>query len=216
MQIAVFHKYKEPMGLRDKKTEDRILDAAREVFMKHGLYGARMQDIADTAGINKALLHYYFRNKQKLFDHVFEGALIRYFEQMQVFSDESLPVLERVLQFVDKLIDFLSDYPQMSMFIIKELAVHPEAFSEKVVRIKKGKGVSLISLLQAGMAEGTIRQTDSFLFLVNLHSLCAYPFLAASMFRVIQKRNKVEWADTGNAKLKASVREFVVFKLSIQ
>lgn len=204
------------MGLRDKNTEDRILDAAREVFMKHGLYGARMQDIADTAGINKALLHYYFRNKQKLFDHVFEGALSKYFEQMQVFSDASLPVLERVLLFVDKLIDFLSEYPQMSMFIIKELALHPEAFTEKVVRIKKGKGVSLIHLLQEGMKEGTIRQTDAFLFLMNLHSLCSYPFLADSMFRLIQKRNKLDWSDTGNEKLKTSVREFVVFKLSIQ
>ena len=63
------------MGLKDSTTEEKVLEAAKEVFMKYGLYGARMQDIADTAGINKALLHYYFRSKEKLFDAVFDGAL---------------------------------------------------------------------------------------------------------------------------------------------
>ena len=61
------------MGLKDSTTEEKILEAAKEVFMKYGLYGARMQDIADTAGINKALLHYYFRSKEKLFDAVWCG-----------------------------------------------------------------------------------------------------------------------------------------------
>jgi TetR/AcrR family transcriptional regulator len=53
------------------ETERKILQAAREVFQRKGLYGARMQEIADAAGINKALLHYYFRNKDKLFDAIF-------------------------------------------------------------------------------------------------------------------------------------------------
>ncbi|NBX80818.1 MAG: TetR/AcrR family transcriptional regulator, partial [Flavobacteriales bacterium] len=70
------------MKLKDSNTEVKIMEAAKVVFMKYGLYGARMQDIADTAGINKALLHYYFRNKEKLFDQVFDGALSKYFEQM--------------------------------------------------------------------------------------------------------------------------------------
>ena len=105
--------------LPEGKTEDRILEAAKTVFMKHGLYGARMQDIADTAGINKALLHYYFRSKEKLFDKVFEGALVKYFKQMDVFSDSSLPIKQRVFKYVDNIIDFYAEYPQMSMFIIK-------------------------------------------------------------------------------------------------
>ena len=71
------------MKLINSNTEEKILEAAKEVFMKYGLYGARMQDIADTAGINKALLHYYFRNKEKLFDQVFEGALDKYFSHMK-------------------------------------------------------------------------------------------------------------------------------------
>ena len=89
------------MQLKEKNTEEKILEAAKTAFMKHGLYGAKMQDIANEAGINKALLHYYFRNKEKLFDQVFEGALSKYFEQMLVFSDTSIPVLERLFKYVD-------------------------------------------------------------------------------------------------------------------
>ena len=58
------------MGLKEKCTEEKILEAAKNVFMKYGFYGAKMQDISNQAGINKALLHYYFRNKEKLFDQV--------------------------------------------------------------------------------------------------------------------------------------------------
>jgi AcrR family transcriptional regulator len=57
-----------------ENTEERILDAAKKVFMQKGSAGARMQDIADAAGINKALLHYYFRSKEKLFEVIFREA----------------------------------------------------------------------------------------------------------------------------------------------
>ena len=56
---------------KEKNTEDKIVSAAKKVFITKGMDGARMQEIADEAGINKALLHYYFRTKNKLFDKVF-------------------------------------------------------------------------------------------------------------------------------------------------
>ena len=126
--------------LKAQPTEDKILEAAKEVFMKYGLYGARMQDIADTAGINKALLHYYFRSKEKLFDKIFEGALVKYFQQMDVLSDSSLPIKQRVFKYIDNIIDFYAEYPQMSMFIIKEISINPEIFKEKVSVAKNKKG----------------------------------------------------------------------------
>ena len=64
------------MTEQDKKTEEKILDAAMEVFIQKGKAGARMQEIADEAGINKALLHYYYRSKDKLFESVF-GVVVK-------------------------------------------------------------------------------------------------------------------------------------------
>lgn len=193
-------------------TEEKILEAAKVVFMKYGLYGARMQDIADTAGMNKALVHYYFRNKEKLFDTVFEGALTKYFQQMEVFSETQIPLEERIYAYIDNIINFLSEYPQMSMFIIKEVSMNPELFHEKVKTLKKDKGSRLIALLQEGMAAGTVPVFDPFMFLMNLHSLCSYPFLASPLFRQIYKNNCNDgevWEDADNAKLNASVKQFV-------
>ena len=173
-----------------------------------------MQDIADTAGINKALLHYYFRSKEKLFDKVFEGALVKYFKQMDVFSDSSLPIKQRVFKYVDNIIDFYAEYPQMSMFIIKEISVNPELFKQKVNIAKKTKGTRLLEVLDEGIANGEIKKIDTAMFLINLQSLCSYPFLATPLFKHVLKVNHKDWNDFNSDKLKQSVKTFVESTLS--
>ena len=202
------------MKLTDVNTEERIIESPKTVFMKYGLYVARMQDIADTAGINKALLHYYFRNKEKLFDHVFDGALSKYFLQMEIFSDKSLPLIERINRYIDQMIDFLTEYPQMSIFIIKEISTNPELFHDKVHKIKNHKSTSLIAVLKESIELKEIPDIDPVIFLMNLHSLCAYPFVASPIFKVIIEKSKTTWSDPNNEKHKQSVKEFVAFKLS--
>jgi len=198
----------------DKSTEGRILEAAKEVFMKYGLYGARMQDIANTAGINKALLHYYFRNKERLFDRVFDNALEKYFEQMTIFGDTSLPIQDRIFIYIDNIIDFFSEYPMMTMFIVKEISSNPELLKTRIMEIKKDNNPKLFSVLQEGVKTGEIPPIDPVIFVVNLHSLCAYPFLASPLFKKMIDNNDPMWEDANNTKLKASVKEFVAFKLS--
>lgn len=202
------------MGEKDSNTESKILEAAKVVFMKYGLYGARMQDIADLAGINKALLHYYFRNKEKLFDAVFNGALEKYFDQMTVLGDTNLPLVERVCRYIDNIFLFFQEYPQMSMFIIKEISVEPELFREKVEHLKKGNGKLLIPALREAMDNGEIEQTDPLIFMINLHSLCAYPFLASPIFRVISEKSGEPYDVDVLSRVKQSVQEFVTYKLN--
>jgi TetR/AcrR family transcriptional regulator len=200
--------------LIDSSTEEKILEAAKTVFMKYGLYGARMQDIADTAGINKALLHYYFRNKEKLFDKVFEGALHKYFLQMDVFGDTSLPIKERIFKYVDNIVTFFSEYPQMTTFIIKEISINPELFKEKVQAIKKIKAIRLIQALEEEMAEGKIKNIDPVIFMFNLQSLCSYPFIAAPLFKHALKAHGKDFEKDFNIeKLKQSIKKFVELTL---
>lgn len=199
------------MGLKDSTTEEKILEAAKEVFMKYGLYGARMQDIANTAGINKALLHYYFRSKERLFDSVFDKALEKYFAQMTVIGDKSLPLKERLMQYVDNIFTFFSEYPQMSMFIIKEISINPQMFHEKVKTLKHPKSL-LIPILQEAIEKKEIPPIDPVMFMVNLHSLCAYPFLASPLYKVILKKNGYDWDDDSQNRIKESVKEFISFK----
>lgn len=196
--------------LKDNSTEEKILEAAKEIFMKYGLYGARMQDIADTAGINKALLHYYFRNKEKLFDKIFENALFRFFEQSQVFENNDLPVKERIFQYVSNVIDFYAEYPQMSMFILKEIGNNPELFKQKVMAAKKNKSLKLIPTLEDAIKKGEIRKIDTAMFMINLQSLCSFPFLASPMFKYSLKSYGKDWnLDFSTDKLKKTVYTFV-------
>jgi AcrR family transcriptional regulator len=202
------------MKLKDQNTESTILEAARFIFMEKGLYGARMQDIANKAGINKALLHYYFRNKERLFDEVFGGALSRYFKNMDIISDESISIKERILTYSDRFIKFLSDYPQMSIFLIKEISSNEELFHAKVKGLKKNEKQSILNVLIEGIQSGEIPDQDPVIFLMNLQSLCAYPFVASPIFNAICQNSGIQWTDEQHAKLLDSVHEFIHFKLS--
>lgn len=202
------------MGEKDGNTEAKILEAAKVVFMQHGLYGARMQDIADVAGINKALLHYYFRNKEKLFDAVFNGALEKYFNQMTILGDTNLPLVERLCRYIDNIFDFFQEYPQMSMFIIKEISVNPELFREKVEHMKKRSGKLLMPTLREAMENNEIETVDPLIFMINLHSLCAYPFLATPIFKAISEKSGVTYDTDVLIRVKQSVQEFVTYKLT--
>src|SRR6476469_2105507 len=87
----------------DATAEQRILAAAKKIFLSKGLDGARMQDIADEAGINKALLHYYFRSKDKLFEQIF-------MEVASAFLPRIFAILESEATLFDKIEKFCSEY----------------------------------------------------------------------------------------------------------
>jgi AcrR family transcriptional regulator len=192
-------------------TEAKILEAAKKVFMEQGLYGARMQDIANKAGINKALLHYYFRSKERLFDEVFGGALTKYFQNMEVLNDASLSVIDRVVVFSEKFIDFLSEYPQMSLFLLKEMSANEALFREKVKGLKSQNQQGIIQILSEAQLSSKV---DPILFMMQLHSMCAYPFLAAPVFKVIIEKSGQEWSDPQFLKLKSAVKQFIIQQLS--
>ena len=83
----------------DKNTEQKILESARNIFHKKGLSGSRMQEIADKAGINKAMLHYYYSSKDKLFDAVFQEAIKRIFPEISKLLNEEMPLFEKIIYF---------------------------------------------------------------------------------------------------------------------
>lgn len=121
------------VNTRDQSTEEKILLAARKVFLNKGMDGARMQDIADEAGINKALLHYYFRSKDKLFEHIFlevaSSMLPRIFTIFQ--SDD--PLFVKIEKFCETYISQEIKTPYVPIFILNEVNRQPQAFLKKVL-----------------------------------------------------------------------------------
>ena len=118
------------MSENDKLTEEKIFEAATDVFVEKGLDGARMQDIADHAEINKALLHYYFRTKDKLFNAVFEMIAKKIFKKFAPVFDDNLTLEEKIRFFFREHISFLQANPRLPGFLLNEVNRNP-------ARIKK-------------------------------------------------------------------------------
>lgn len=118
------------MTLNDKQTEEKIFEAATDIFLKKGMDGARMQDIADHAGINKSLLHYYFRTKDRLFNAVFEMIAKKMLQKFAPIFNERLSLEEKIRFFFKEHITFLQENPALPGFIIHEINRNP-------ARIKK-------------------------------------------------------------------------------
>jgi len=85
---------------KDATTEEKIVEAARTIFIKKGLSGARMQEIADEAGINKAMLHYYFRSKDMLFEMIFRQSAQKLFAKLNIIFDSDMSLFEKIEKFV--------------------------------------------------------------------------------------------------------------------
>src|SRR5688572_20740948 len=123
-----------PAGLppHDGATEQRILDAAHAVFMRTGTAGARMQEIAREAGVNSALLHYYFRSKDRLAEAVFHRAAAQLFPAVVGVLASERSLAEKIRAIVEIELDRLSRTPYLPAYIISELAHHPGRITQLV------------------------------------------------------------------------------------
>src|SRR6267378_6036022 len=115
-----------PAVPRDRDTERRILDAAHVVFVRRGTAGARMQEIAAEAGVNQALLHYYFRSKDRLSQAAFERAASQFMPTViQVLASDA-ELEAKVTRIIELELDHLARAPYLPGYIISEVTHHPE------------------------------------------------------------------------------------------
>lgn len=98
---------------QERNTEELIIEAAKKIFVKRGLAGARMQDIADEAGINKAMLHYYYRNKEKLFEIVFNEAFSKVIGRLGNILNQPMPLEEKIRTLVEHYITNIAETPYL-------------------------------------------------------------------------------------------------------
>lgn len=176
----------------DRETELKILDAARNVFVRRGTAGARMAEIALEAGVNQALLHYYFRSKERLASAVFEQIAARIFPALAQILGADLPLDDKIDRLVAMYLDNLSRNPFLPGYLLSELHHHPERVPELIGRaMGAAPGGVMPPLLEKlrvqideRVAAGTMRPIAPEQFAVNLISLCIFPFAARPMLRV--------------------------------
>ena len=165
---------------------EKILSAARDVFTQKGYAGTSMREIAEKAGVNKGLLHYYQWNKRKLFQSVFEEAFAKFSIRANEIFDAELPLLEKIETFVDHYLNLLMTNPHLPAFVLSELNQHPQEFVGKILRSKERPDPTpLMVQLQLAAQAGKIREVNPFHFFLNLMSMCVFPFIARPMMQAI-------------------------------
>lgn len=169
---------------KDKKTEDRILEAATRIFMTRGMAGARMQDIADQAGINKALLHYYFSNKEKLFEVIFIREAQKFFPKIKMIFEADLPLMEKFERFADEYITEMLENPYLPWFVMNEINQNPDKFLYKVWgKNNLPRPEKFLEQIEAEVKKGRIKRISPLQLFLNLLSMCIFPFVAKPMLQ---------------------------------
>ena len=175
--------------MKDEKTEDHILSAAEKVFQRKGMDGARMQEIANEAGINKAMLHYYYRSKRFLFEAVFNQAFSLIAPEINRVVNEEIPLFEKIRKFTYSYIDFIQKHPYLPNFIIQEL----NRDSDFINVLQSRKGFPDFRNFQAQVEQevrdGKIRPIKAEQLFIHLLSLNIFPFLAAPLLKGFLKIN---------------------------
>ena len=201
--------------IKKDNTEEKILAAARNVFIHKGMDGARMQEIADEAGINKALLHYYFRSKQKLFEAIFKSVFGKIMPNVMLMVNSDKPVEEKLGAFVENYIAILMTNPFLPTFILKEIHRDPEFLAGMI----KESGINpqqIIAMFKQEMDNGTIRKMDPRDLIINIISLSVFPIagkpLLSEMFFEKDKTNYDEFIQ----KRKVTIKEFILHSILIK
>lgn len=177
---------------KNDTTEEKILAAARKVFTTRGMSGARMQDIADEAGINKAMLHYYFRDKDKLFEVIFLEEANKFFPRINFIFESEAPLFEKIELFVNAYIDEMVKNPYLPWFIMNEVNRDAEQFFAKVWNMtKQPRPLKFLEQMEKEVKKGTIKRVHPLHLLLNILSMTIFPFIARPMIvKNLQVSNK--------------------------
>jgi AcrR family transcriptional regulator len=178
--------------VKEASTEKRILDAARRVFIRKGMAGARMQEVADEAGINKALLHYYFRDKQRLFEGVFKGGAEQQFGCIWGALKDRTDLFDAITAFVSAFIDRMVEDPLLPLFIAQEMNRDPEGLRAFIDRGHMSRQ-HFVRLVEEARVRGAIIDVDARDLLVNMMALSAHPFIARPMILHIHGMNEAAY-----------------------
>jgi AcrR family transcriptional regulator len=179
----------------DLETRERILDAAHAVFTRKGTAASRTQEIAAEAGVNKALVHYYFGTKAALADAIFARALGNIMPRIfGILADPERTIAEKVPAIAREQIEFHSARPYLAGYLISELHAQPERIARLMSR--QGGRVPLDVIrrqLREGARAGKIRPISAEQFVANLMGLLIFPFAIRPALRELLSLDDSRW-----------------------
>lgn len=164
------------------EVKDRILKEAQNLFIKNGFKGTSIRDIAKASETNVAMVNYYFQSKYNLFEIIFEDALDVLTQRIFSTVTSDLPFFELIETWIHTYYEILFEYPQIAAFILNEVSLNPEGLTHRIKNRNPYKIFDMVAMRIAEEAEkGTIRETPPADFLLNILSLCMYPFMFGNL-----------------------------------
>lgn len=197
---------------KDSTTEEKILAAAKKVFISNGMAGARMQDIADEAGINKALLHYYFKNKEQLFEKIFFEVSQRFWPHLNSIIESDQPLFDKIEAFCVAYIDKVIQNPYLPLFVIYEMNQRPAQFIKKMFQGNLPNPAKLMEQIEQEVKAGKINPIHPAHLMMNLISMCIFPFMGKPMMLATMKLNDSAF-NTLMEQRKKEVPKFIIDSL---
>jgi AcrR family transcriptional regulator len=173
-------------------TEEKIKSTALLLFLERGFERTSIREIARKAKINIALLNYYFRSKENLFDSIFSGLLGKYTPILNEILNAHIPIEEKVKLYVEKYIDILQENPKLTYFVLSVLHRNPD----KITKLKIFQSLyhtgNFSALFIDEIKKGHIKNVDPTQFFINMLSLITFPF---TVKQVIMEKNRLSEAE---------------------
>ena len=172
-------------------SEERIKAAARKVFHQKGYAGTRTRDIAEEAGINHAMVNYYFRSKEKLFGIVMLETMTFFFKGVStILNNENTSLEEKIEQVVANYIDLLLEEPELPTFMFNEVRTNPEPFVANTPILQALEHSVLALQYAEAVAQGRITEPNLIHTVLNVISLVIFPFIAQPIFTALSRTDK--------------------------
>lgn len=140
-----------------EKSEDKIREAAKRVFLKKGFDGTTSRDIAKEADMNIALTNYYFRSKEKLFLEIFKDVLEEYFQNMLTILNKDIDIKTKISEIIDNDFAMMKKEPDLVIFIMNEIHKSPQRLFPDMSVFRQVRETYLKKQLEEGAANGTLR-----------------------------------------------------------
>jgi len=165
-------------------TEEKIMQAAKKLFTQNGFAATRTRDIANEAGINLALLNYYFRSKEKLFDIVMIDNFRQFIKGISIHLLDGATTMEQKIQrIVTAYIDFLNNNPDLPIFIINEIRGNTSKIAQQINEEVAPLRAHMFRQIQEAGRQGRITPIDPFHFIANLIGLTVFPFIGRPLLQ---------------------------------
>lgn len=195
--------------VKDENTEKKILEAAKTVFQSKGMDGARMQEIADEAKINKAMLHYYYRSKQLLFEAVFKQAFSLLAPQLNTILNDDSSVEDKIRNFTSNYTSFMMKHPYLPNFIIQELNRNEDF----ILKLKENTGFPNLEKFKIKVDDeinqGLLNSISADQLFVNIIALNIFPFLGKPLIKAFTDKDDKAYLEFVESR-KIEVANFII------